>query len=251
MTEEQKGCYKNSRGCKDQIIIDEIINKQATKTHRNLNMAYVDYKKAFDSVPHSYLIDILEIYKIDQKLIIFLQRIMTKWSTILNISDGKTSLTSRNIKINRGIFQGDSLSALWFCIALNPLSNSLNDSNYGYNLKNEVKPNQKVTHLLYMDDLKLYSSSKAQLHKLLEITYNFSKSINMEFGIEKCKTIHLKKGKLINSEGFEMENNEIIENLTPNDSYKYLGYSQLKGINHTAVKENLLDLNLNNELKIF
>jgi hypothetical protein len=45
MTEEQKGCYKSSRGCKDQIIIDEVLTKQAIMKKRNLSMAYIDYKK--------------------------------------------------------------------------------------------------------------------------------------------------------------------------------------------------------------
>jgi hypothetical protein len=58
MTEEQKGCYKSSRGCKDQIIIDEVLTKQAIRKKRNLSMAYVDYKSAFDSVPHKFQIDI-------------------------------------------------------------------------------------------------------------------------------------------------------------------------------------------------
>ena len=64
LTEEQKGCYKNSKGCKDQIIIDSIIMNQAIKKQRNLNMACIDYKKAFDSMPQDYLIEILRVYKI-------------------------------------------------------------------------------------------------------------------------------------------------------------------------------------------
>jgi hypothetical protein len=53
MTEKQKGCYKSSRGCKDQIIIDEVLTKQAIKKKGTLSMAYIDYKKAFNSVLHN------------------------------------------------------------------------------------------------------------------------------------------------------------------------------------------------------
>ncbi len=72
MTEEQKGCRKNSQGCKEQLIIDIITTKQAHKKNRNLSIAWIDYKKAYDSIPHSWLIEVLKIYKIDNILIKFL-----------------------------------------------------------------------------------------------------------------------------------------------------------------------------------
>jgi hypothetical protein len=83
--EEQKGCCKGSRGCKEQLIIDTEIHNQVRQKHRNLHYAYIDYQKAFDSVPHSWLLHILALYKIDKQLIAFLKHVMTKWSTTLNI----------------------------------------------------------------------------------------------------------------------------------------------------------------------
>lgn len=91
MTEEQKGCYRHSKGCKEQVIIDSIITQQAVKGNRNLSVAYIDYQKAFDSVPHSYLIEILQMYKIDTLLIQFLQEIMKKWTTVLQLTTPRQS----------------------------------------------------------------------------------------------------------------------------------------------------------------
>lgn len=39
--------------------------RQAEKEDRNLILSYIVYKKAFHSVPHSWLLKILQIYKID------------------------------------------------------------------------------------------------------------------------------------------------------------------------------------------
>jgi hypothetical protein len=51
--------------------IDTVIMEQARKNNRNIYTAFIDYKKAYDSVPHSWLIKILKIYKINLDLINF------------------------------------------------------------------------------------------------------------------------------------------------------------------------------------
>jgi hypothetical protein len=45
--------------------MDSVVLEQAHKDNRNLYIVYIDYRKAFDSVPHRWLIRVLEIHKID------------------------------------------------------------------------------------------------------------------------------------------------------------------------------------------
>ena len=59
------------------------------------------------------------------------------------------------IRIQRGIYQGDSLSPLWFFLALNPLSYLLNRTNYGFGIHSGNEEMQRLNYLLYMDDIKL------------------------------------------------------------------------------------------------
>jgi hypothetical protein len=54
LNEEQKGFVKESFGCKEQLIIDTITMEQARKNNRNIYIAFIDCKKAYDSVPHSW-----------------------------------------------------------------------------------------------------------------------------------------------------------------------------------------------------
>ena len=70
----------------------------------------------------------------------FLTTSMKKWKTN-NHSQGNT--ICKNIKIKCGIFQGDSLSLLLFCLALMPPSNEVNNAGYGYNIYRE-----KINHLI-------------------------------------------------------------------------------------------------------
>ena len=55
----------------------------------------------------------------------------------------------------------------------------------------------KISHLLYMDDLKLIAKSYEELRKQIQTVKTFSDYIHMDFGLEKCAKITFKKGKLI------------------------------------------------------
>jgi hypothetical protein len=56
----------------------------------------------------------------------------------------KEVMQSQPIQIRRGIFQGDSLSPLFFCIALIPLTNELNRVDCGYQVHGTER---KINHL--------------------------------------------------------------------------------------------------------
>jgi hypothetical protein len=106
---------------------------------------------------------------------------MTFWRTTLNLSINNAKLKSEPIQIKRGIYQGDSLSPLWFCLAINPLTNLLNSTGYGFNIRINNTTLSKLNHLLYMDDIKLYESKKNHILSLLTISENFSNDIGMTF----------------------------------------------------------------------
>jgi len=106
LAEEQKGCIKNSQGCKEHLLVDSVVLEQAHKDNRNLYIAYIAYCKAFDLVPHSWLIHVLEIYKIDPLIINSLQQLRKKWTTTLQVKAKNNQITSDPIHIQRGLYQG-------------------------------------------------------------------------------------------------------------------------------------------------
>ena len=61
LPEEQKGCRKNSRGTKDQLLIDETILNETKRLKKNVAMSCLDYKKACDMAPHSWIKEILDM----------------------------------------------------------------------------------------------------------------------------------------------------------------------------------------------
>jgi hypothetical protein len=123
----------------------------------------------------------LELYKIDPKVIQLLIPCMTSWRTTLHVRTESSSYKTDGLPIRTGIFQRDSLSPLWFCLALNPLSRMLCTSGYGYIAK--MRPNVSISHRFYMDDMKLYARSPDQLQSMFALVKSFSDSICMEFGL--------------------------------------------------------------------
>ena len=57
---EQKRCKKKGREDKHQLLIDKTILRDCRKRHAYLWIAWIDYKKAYDMVSHSWIIESLE-----------------------------------------------------------------------------------------------------------------------------------------------------------------------------------------------
>jgi len=97
-----------------------------------------------------------------------------------------------DIKTHCGIFQGDSPSSLIFCICLIPLNEQLNILNKMYE---GHTTKTKISHLLYMDALKLIANSEEELQKQIEILKTFRDDNHMEIGLAKCAKIAFKRDK--------------------------------------------------------
>ena len=103
---------------------------------------------------------------------------MGKWKVML--CSGNSELGK--VEIKRGIFQGDSLSTLVFVLALISLSLILRKTKAAYEFSERK---EKINHILFMDDLKLYSRSEKGLDSLVQAVRVFSEYIGIKFGIEK------------------------------------------------------------------
>ena len=55
LPDEQKGGRRKSRGTKDQLLIDKMIIRNCKRRLTGLGKAWVDYNKAYDMVPHSWI----------------------------------------------------------------------------------------------------------------------------------------------------------------------------------------------------
>jgi len=205
-------------------------------------MCWIDFKKAYDMVPHEWILIVMKTYGIAENIVHFIQKTMNSWNVWLHHKGIKLA----NIKIKRGIFQGDSLSPILFIMSLFPLSHVILNNELGYKMK-LTKPTKengsdkiRINHLLYMDDIKLYAESPQQLQRLINAVKDYSDSMKMKFGLEKCKIVDVVNGRLNDdcSNNFEFSNGDSIQTLKlESDSYKYLGILQLNDLKQAEMKE--------------
>jgi hypothetical protein len=64
-----------------------------------------------------------------------------------------------------------------------------------------------------MDDLKLIAKSEEELQRQIQTVKTFSNDIHIQIGLEKCAKITLKRGTLISSQNFVIDNNIEIQEL--------------------------------------
>jgi len=157
---EQKGCHPGSKGYKDQLMLSNAIYEDCRRRKTNLIIAWIDYQEAFDSAPHSWVEKSIELVQANSKTFGFCKISTEKWNTRLILKTKQEVMQSQPIQIRRGIFQVDSLSPLLFCIARIPLTNELNRADCGYQVHGTER---KISHLMYMDDVKLLGRNENDL----------------------------------------------------------------------------------------
>ena len=59
---EQKGCKRGCYGTIDHLLLNKARLENCKMWRTKLSTAWIDYKKAFNSVPHSYMIKCMQIY---------------------------------------------------------------------------------------------------------------------------------------------------------------------------------------------
>ena len=76
----------------------------------------------------------LPMYRFNEKVIRFMETSMKKWNTTMKLFYNEGCIITDPIKVKRGIFQGDSISPLLFCLALVPSTSGLAVTGYGYKI---------------------------------------------------------------------------------------------------------------------
>ena len=137
---------------------------------KNLSVAWIDYKKGYDMVSHSWIVECLGMVGVSEQIKLFLSESMKAWRVDLTCNNQSLG----RVDIKRRIFQGDSLSPLLFVLCFIQLTLILHKSESAYQFSSTK---ENVNHLLFMDDLKLYAKNAKGLDSLVQTLRIFSVTI--------------------------------------------------------------------------
>ena len=165
-----------------------------------------------------------------ENIINMLGKSMQNWKTHLQVNNSTLGV----VDIKRVIFQGDSFS-LRFC---HHTDSTNDDTQKGQSRLLHEKRISKVNHPLFMDDVKLYTSKSDEIDSLVQMIRVCTQDLGLKFGIKKCTTLVLKRGKMSYTEGINLGNIEIIGEMG-NDGYRCLGIAEKDGICNEQVKESI------------
>ena len=220
--EEQTGGRKGTWGCTDQLLINKMVLDEVRIHQRSLLTMWFDYRKAFDSVPHKWIITSLELAKVPRKLITAIEVLMKSWATQLYLQSRTESFITNSIPYKTGILQGDCLAMVLFIMSLNPLSFLLSQCS-GYKIGEPGKRDTSLTHLLFVDDLKTFDCSYHDAESKLRMLTQFTTDIGMNFGSDKCAYLNIERGKIKTLGKPLVANGLTLRELKEGEPYKYLG----------------------------
>ena len=76
---------------------------------RNVSSAWIDVRKAYDTVDHRYLVEVMEVHRFPNWLIATIKNLCRCWNTRVTTQTKNGNETSNTISFERGVPQGDAL----------------------------------------------------------------------------------------------------------------------------------------------
>ena len=107
---QQRGAKAKCSGTTDNLMIDRMVTLDCHRHKRNLSVAWIDVRKAFDSVDHGWLKKILRINRFPTWICRVVDNLSDTWNTRIAVKTTKGYEVSSPINFNRGLPQGDALT---------------------------------------------------------------------------------------------------------------------------------------------
>ena len=150
LVNEQNG-FRASRSCIDHIFVLVSVLRNMKELGKETFLAFIDYKKVFDSVERNLLLYKLGKMGVNGRIYNAISSLYSNPRSRVILNDYETEYFDCPI----GVKQGDCLSPTLFAIFINDLASEIKDSNIGLDLNIEGGPNIDYIFsiLLYADDI--------------------------------------------------------------------------------------------------
>ena len=215
--EEQAG-FRRSYSTVDHIyaLYSMASNCLYGKKRSKLYAAFIDYRKAFDTVDRNVLFQILERQGVSHKFLAMLKAIYKVVNVVVRCGKG----LSNKIYCPLGVKQGCLLSPLLFSLLITEVAKKVAEKGRaGYQF---IPGAPQIFSLLFADDIVLISTTPIGLQNQLNSLRAASEEIGLTVNLDKTKVMTYRKGGFLGrrEKWYYGENRLEVVN-----SYKYLGFT--------------------------
>lgn len=209
--------FIESDGTMENLSIVSALLSDARMSRKQIHLATLDLKKAFDSVAHSIIIDTIKQIGCPKPFIEYMDDLYKNASTIIQYEGNDTQ-----VKVSSGVLQGDPISPMVFNTVIDRALRRI-DEDIGYRLNGKI-----FNCIAYADDIILVASTKMGLQRLIDAIEEELKGFGLEINGNKSATLSLvpsgrdKKVKILTDPMFKA-NNQPLKAIGIMDTWKYLG----------------------------
>lgn len=167
--------FVSGKSCESQLLSSIEVWTELIESNNPVDVMYLDFKKAFDAVPHQRLLSKMEAYGLGQQTVDWLKSFLTNRRQRVVVN----SETSEWTATTSGIPQGSILGPLCFILFINDLPQCV-----------------RSNILLFADDAKLFGpvSNPAQCASLqsdLNSIMTWTQTWQLPLNLQKCSVLHL------------------------------------------------------------
>ena len=195
---EQFG-FKSGKGTRNAIFSLRVLLERAIEKQKNVFMCFVDFQKAFDTIRHEDLMDMLKEKKIDGKDLRIIKNLYWNQTAKVKIGDN----LSKEVEVQRGARQGCVLSPDMFTLYSEEVMSELKE------LEGIRIGGENINNLRYADDTVLIATNKKNLQLLVNKLNEACNRRGMKINIGKTEImVATKKNETLNTE-ITLEGNKL------------------------------------------
>jgi hypothetical protein len=213
--------FLKGRSTVDAIHTVKQIIAKANEYNTQIYIMFIDFRKAFDSIDRKEMIKIIEQLMIPEKLKRVVKMIIVNTKATVITRGGETE----EFTINKGIRQGDSLSATLFIIVMDYVVRNIDR-------KNTIR-NRGVQIIAYADDITIVAKNQKLLKETIDEIVREGRKVGLELNKEKTKILTTRE----QTEAMKIGNDtyECVK------TFKYLGITiNTEGTNQQEIKEKIM-----------
>ena len=219
--EMQQGFRKGRCGSDNSFVLNTILMKAGAQS-RKVHLAYLDLKKAYDTVNREELWKRMRKMGFGGSFLSGIQALYVDDSIVTEVNGERT----QPLYLGRGLRQGCSLSPCLFALYMVDWGKELEEAEVGFKLGRIV-----VSALFFADDVVLISRTGDGLKKLLSISSEHCRRMKMEISTKKSQVV----SPIKDTWDLYGEDGGVYTLLDKVLSYKYLGIETFNTMMRTSI----------------